>query len=144
MLERMFDKYLAKLSDVVRWMYTFGAVNVLWLLFRSESITQWNKMMCKILAFQDTAISDEMIDSFVLPETPLLFRVLHLTTADDLVRGLSLLLFMFAAFAICLIPENNYRNRNKRNAANMILAAAAFVWSFLCLGSESVFVYFNF
>ena len=142
--ERLFDKYFSKLSEVVRWMYTFGAVNVLWLLFRSESITQWRIILYKILTFQNTAISDGMIGSFVLPETPLIFRLLHLTETDGLVRGFSLLIFTVAAFIICLVPENNYKSQAKRNVINMIMAAAAFVWGFLCLSSESVFVYFNF
>lgn len=143
-LERLFDKYFSKLSDVVRWIYTFGAVNVLWLLFRSESITQWHIILYKILTFQSTAISDGMVNSFVLPETPLLLRLLHLTTTDGLVRGFSLLVFTIFAFVICLVPENNYKTQEKRTVVNMIMAAAAFVWGFLCLSSESVFVYFNF
>jgi len=32
----------------------------------------------------------------------------------------------------------------KLDAINMVLCAAAFVWAFLCLGAESVFVYYNF
>ena len=32
----------------------------------------------------------------------------------------------------------------KLNAVNMILCVIAFAWAFLCLSSESVFVYFNF
>lgn len=86
-LERFFYKYFSKLSEVVRWIYTFGAVNVLWLLFRSESIAQWHTILYKILVFQNTAISDGMINSFMLPETSLLFKLLHLTEIDESVRG---------------------------------------------------------
>lgn len=143
-MERLFDKYFKKLSEIVRWIYTFAAVNVLWLLFRAESITQWHSILYKILTFQSTAISDGMINSFILPETPLLFRLLYLTETGGIVRGFSLLLFTVTAFVICLIPENNYKSQGRRNVVNMIMAAAAFVWGFLCLSSESVFVYFNF
>lgn len=143
-LERIFDKYFNRLSEIVRWIYTFGAVNVLWLLFRSESIKQWCKILYKILTFQSTAISDGMINAFILPETNLLLKILHLTTVDGLVRGLSLLVFTITGFVICLIPENNYKSQTKRNVVNMVMSAVAFVWGFLCLGSESVFVYFNF
>ena len=143
-LERIFEKYYNKLSEVVRWIYTFAAVNVLWLLFRAESISQWATMLYRILTFQSTAISDGLIKSFVLPETSALFRVLHLTPLDARIRGFSLLLFTVAAFVICLIPENNYRTQSRRNAVNMVFAAVAFVWGFLSLSSESIFVYFNF
>ena len=143
-LERIFEKYFNNLSDVVRWIYTFGAVNVLWLLFRSESIAQWHLILYRILTCQSTAISDGMINALVLPEASLLFELFHLTDVNLLVRGLSLILFTIAGFVICLIPENNYKAQNSVNLVNMILASAAFVWAFLCLSSETVFVYFGF
>lgn len=143
-IERIFDKYYNRLSEVVRWIYTFGTVNVLWLLFRSESIAQWRTILYKIFTFQSTAVSDGMVSAFVLPETALLLRLFHLTAIDGLVRGFSLLVFTISAFGICLIPKNNYQLQTKRNAVNMVLAAITFVWGFLCLSSESVFVYFNF
>ena len=55
-----------------------------------------------------------------------------------------MLLFILAGFIICLVPENNYRQGNKLGIVSMVLCAAAFVWAFLCLSSESVFVYNNF
>lgn len=143
-LERVFEKYYRKLSETVRWIYTFGAVNVLMLLFRSESITQWLRMLGKIFTFQSTEISDGLIDSFILPETPFLLRLLHLTTVNELMRGLSMLSFIVAGFVLCLVPENNYRAQAKRNIFNMVMASVAFVWGILCLSSDSVFVYFNF
>lgn len=143
-LERLFDKLFNKLSDVVKWIYAFGAVNVLWLLFRSESISQWRDILYVMFTFQDTSISDGLIESFVLPETSFIFNTLHLTSANEIIRGFSLLLFIVAAFVICLVPENNYRTKEKRTIVNMIMAAVTFVWAFLCLSNESVFVYFNF
>lgn len=143
-LERLAERYLNRLTEAVRWICTFAAVNVLWLLFRSESIAQWRLILHRIAGFQSTAVSDGMIKAFILPETPLLLRMLHLTAANEIVRGLSLLLFTMAGFFLCLVPENNYRTQERRTAVNMLLAAAAFVWGFLCLSSESVFVYFNF
>ena len=143
-IERIFNKYYNRLSKVVRWIYTFGTVNVLWLLFRSESIAQWRTILYKIFTFQSLAVSDGMVSAFVLPETSLLLRLFHLTAIDGLVRGFSLLVFTISAFGICLIPKNNYQLQTKRNAVNMVLAAITFVWGFLCLSSESVFVYNNF
>ena len=39
---------------------------------------------------------------------------------------------------------DGYRNSGRLGIVNMVLCAAAFTWAFLCLSSESVFVYFNF
>lgn len=142
--ERIFGKHFQKVFVVARWLYTFAAVNVLWLLFRSDSITQWHVILYRILTFQNLGISDGMVNSLVLPESAILFEWLKLGSANSLVRGFSLLLFTAAGFFICLVPENNYKTQKVCNAANVVLAAVAFVWSILCLSDVSVFVYFNF
>lgn len=143
-LDRIFDKAKKNLNEVVKWSTTFLAVNILWLLFRSESITQWQHILIQMCSFQSTAVSDGLINSFILPETSFLFKMLHMETLNITVRGLSLLIFTIAAFLICLVPDNNYYKLKNNNWITLVLAAVAFVWGFLCLSSESVFVYFNF
>ena len=142
--DRIFEKYQSKIMETVRWVLTFSAINVLWLLFRSETIFQWKGILVKILTFQNLAVSDGLIQSFVLPESAFIFQLLHIGTINEAVRGFGLLIFMAGSFILCLIPENNYKNKGKNNFVYMIMAAGVFVWSFLCLSSESVFVYFNF
>ena len=142
--ERISDKQLKRVISPIRFLYTFLAVNLLWLLFRSESIAQWGEMLGKMFSFQDMAVSDGLMEAFVLPETTFLFDRLDVFKLNTLVRGLPMILMTAGALLVCVIPENNYRSMKKLNLINMALCAAAFVWAFLCLGSESVFVYFNF
>ena len=143
-LERIFDKPLKKQQSPFKFLYTFLAVNLLWLLFRSDSIAQWGEMLGKMFSFQNMAISDGLMNSFILPETPFFIDMLDFLDLNALVRGLPMLVMTAGAFIICLIPENNYRDMKKLSVFNMLFCAAAFVWGFLCLSSESVFVYFNF
>ncbi|MCH5345019.1 MAG: MBOAT family protein [Acetatifactor sp.] len=142
--DRIFEKAKRNLFEVVKWGTTFLAVNILWLLFRSESITQWKDILIKMYSFQSTEISDGLIGSFLLPETSFLFKILNLEALNTTVRGLNLLIFTIAAFVICLVPDNNYNTLKRNNWITLILSVIAFVWSFLCLSSESFFVYFNF
>ena len=100
--------------------------------------------MLHIFAFQNTAISDGLINAFVLPESSFLIRVFHLTTLNDYVRGLWMLLFYFIAFVLCLGFENAYRKKHKNNVITAVFYALLFVFTLTCIGSESVFVYFNF
>jgi len=143
-IERIFNKTCNKVFIVVRWAFTFFAVNILWLLFRSESITQWGGMLTKMFSFQNMAISNGLIDSFTLPETSFIFDQLHLAGLNSTVRGFGMIIFILFAFLVCLLPENNYRTMNKTTIFNAVISAVAFCWAFLCLSSESVFVYFNF
>ena len=143
-LERIFEKPLKRLQGPFMWLYTFFAVSLLWLLFRSESVSQWAELLGRMFAFQDMAVSDGLIKSFVLPETTLIMDSLDFLNLNTLVRGFPIAIMTAGAFLLCLIPENNYRNHHKLSVVNMFLCAAAFVWAFLCLSSESVFIYAGF
>ena len=143
-VERLFKKGFDKLSEIVRWGYTFLSVNLLWLLFRAESIKDWREMLHTMFHFQSMAIGDGLLRAFELPECSFFFDKLNLVQVNAEVRGFSMLIFLVSAFLICLIPENNYRTVGRTNAFNMVVCAIAFIWGFLCLSAESTFVYFNF
>ena len=142
--DRVFEKVEEKVFEPVRWFLTFNVVNILWLLFRSDSIQQWKIILEKIIFMQNTAISDGLINTFAIQETGFIKNILHLDIFVNNIRGFWMLVYILLAFGICLIPENNYKNLKKLSFVNMLLAAIVFVWGFICLSGESVFVYFNF
>ena len=141
--DRLFEKVQEKVFEPVRWFLTFCTVNVLWLLFRADSIGQWKTIIKQIIFMHNTSISEGLIECFTLQESQFLIDTLHLANAT-LIRGLWLLIYVIAGLAICLVPKNNYRNVKKFSPLTMVIAAVAFTWGFICLSSESVFVYFNF
>lgn len=143
-MDRMFEKRKKNIVEIVRWSCTFFAVNLLWLLFRSDSISQWWGLLLKMFTFQSMEVSDGLITAFILPETSFLLKLLNIEVINSSVRGFSLLIFFVSAYGICLIPENNYKKLEKNNWLTMVLSAVAFVWSFLCFSSESVYIYSNF
>lgn len=143
-LERLFEKGQKKLIEAVRWMGTFFAVNLLWLLFRAESVSQWKTILVRMFTFQDLSVSQGLLDAFRLPEMDFFDQVLHLSILQDRIRGFSLLVFLLAAFVICLIPENNYRRLKTNGFVSMVFAAIAFIWGFLCVNGETTFVYYYF
>ena len=142
--DRAFSKFQEKVFLPVRWLCTMAAVSILWLLFSADSIAQWKEMVCNIIFMQNTSISQGVIDSFNIAESQFLNHMLHLKFFSDNIRGFNMLMFLISGSVICLIPENNYRNRFKLNYLNLALASLAFVWGILCLGAESTFVYFGF
>jgi len=142
--DRLFEKTEEKVFLPVRWGATFTVLNLLALLFRSDSIGQWRGIIKKIVFFADTTVSEGLITAFKVRETALFENLLHLQYLTENVRGFWMLVFLIAGFVICLIPQNNYRNLRKISLFSMIAAAVLFIWSFICLSGESVFVYFNF
>lgn len=142
--DRMFEKHENEIFEPVRWITTFSIINVLWLLFRSDSIAQWYNILKTIFSFGNTSVSNGLISSFVLPEMSFMQNALHLSNFTSNICGFWMLIFIVCAFGICLLPENNYHKIKKSSMVEMLLAVVAFVWSILCLSGESVFVYFNF
>ena len=143
-IERLCKKPINKVPRIFRWICTFFSVNILWLLFRAESIDQWRYMITRMFRFDDMSVSQELIDCFVLPEQSLIFDALHLNQLNSRITGFGMIIFIAAAFIISLVPESAYKRSEKLNLFNMVLCAVLFVWGFLCLSAESVFLYTNF
>ena len=143
-VDRMFETTESKIFEPVRWGSTFLIVNILWLLFRSDSVKQWGNSLKTIGSFSNTGISAGLLEQFLLPESKFLENIFHLGFWTSHIRGFWMLLFIIGAGGICLIPENNYNTMRKISWVSMILSVISFVWAFVCLSGESVFVYFNF
>ena len=142
--DRIFDKYQKKICKPIRWICTFIVINILWLLFRSDSINQWLDIIAKIISFPNLNISDGIIQIFNLQETVFISNVLGVTEFVKNIRGFWMIVYLIVSYGICLLFENNYKKLEKISWITMFVSSIAFVWGFICLSGESVFVYFNF
>ncbi len=135
-LERRFQKQYSRIPAALRWLMTFAAVDLLWLLFRCDSVPDWLRLLKHMALLQNMTVSPALLGSFSVPGLELLGLSLPL--------WLPALLLFTAAFVICLVPENNYRREYRPGAVSALLTAAAICWCLISLGSESVFIYNNF
>lgn len=142
--DRIFEKKEEKVFKPLRWIITFIIINVLWLLFRSDSVSQWITILKQIVLFQNKTISAGLLEPFALTEFNVLTLMFQLTKYVSNINGLWMILYLVVSLLICLIPENNYRSLKKISGFTMFISAVLFVWAFLYLSSESVFLYFNF
>ena len=142
--DRIFDKYQKKICKPIRWICTFIVINILWLLFRSDSINQWLDIIAKIISFQNLNISDGIIQIFNLQETVFISNVLGVTEFVKNIRGFWMIVYLIVSYGLCMLFENNYKKLEKISWITMFVSSIAFVWGFICLSGESVFVYFNF
>ena len=138
--ERVLEHRGKQINSSAGWLGSFLSVNLLWLLFRADSVRQWLSMLKRMLLLGSTAVSEGLLQCFAIPEMGLLLPLLRLTP----IRGAAALLFFVGALLLCLLPENNYRCRDRLTPGGAVLAALALFSGFLHLGGESVFVYFNF
>lgn len=143
--DRIIEKIPKKIFEPTRWLATFAVVNILWLLFRADSVQQWMNILSKITSFSNTIVSDGLLNIFEIQESTVIFNTFPaIAKLNNSIRGFMMLMFLLVSSVLCFIPENNYKNLKKLSAVGMIFAALAIVWGITCLGVESTFVYFNF
>ncbi len=140
--DRMTEKFQEKIFKPVRWALTFVVVNILWLLFRADSIAQWYQILVRVCRLENLTISTDLINSFYLSEFGFFGRLLNLNLSIG--NALWVIIFTVGSMLLCVFTENNYKKLNKITVFSLLLAIVAFIWGFLGLGSESTFVYFNF
>ncbi len=143
-LDRIFKKYEDKIFAPIRWLCTFSLVSFLWLSFSVQSNYQIKTIIQKIFHMKDSSISTDLYNSFNLQESQFIYNIFHINNLVSKIRGFNMYIFIVVGLFICLIPKNNYRNKDKFNIVSLILASIAFVWGVLCLGTESIFIYNGF
>ena len=143
--DRITERVQEKVWKPIRWLYAFAVYNVLWLLFTCSSVNQWLVILKTMVGMNSTAVSTGLMEVFHLPEAGFLEQMLPaFGNFAGSAPWLWMIVILVTAMLVCLIPENNYRRLDRLNTGNMIASALAFVWGVLCLGSETIFVYFNF
>lgn len=134
-----------RIPRLIKWSATFVVVNILWLLFRADSITQWTQILKGIIAMENVHISEDLFYAFNLQEVSYMAKVSRIVNmCYQKFQGINMVLFIIVSMAVCLIPNNTYKKVENNTFVSMVLAAFAFAWGVLCLGGESVFVYLNF
>ena len=141
--DRLFEKKENSAFPPVRWFLTFTLINILWLLFRAGSVSEWLGILRTVFRLESTAVSAELLAVFQLPEFAFLSSIRPFLPLQSL-GGIWAALFLVFSFAFSLTARNNYKTMHRLSAASMVFAALAFLWGFVSLSAPSVFLYFNF
>ena len=134
-LNRVFKRQWENLHTAFRWMATFLFVNLTWVIFRSESISQAKLFLKRLLDFGNMQINPSFMDSFKMVELPLWLTGHRVFTVLGL-YGIVLCLVMNARN----MGETELRPTFLRGAGTAVLL----VWSVLSLAGISGFIYFQF
>ena len=140
--DRLTEKYQEKHFAPLRWLLTFGAINILWLLFRAGSIHEWLSALFTIFCMDSTTISQGLVDCFQRNDFIYLASKLPLGFLFSNAQRVFLRLYLLLGLGLCLGCRNNYRQMEKKLTVwDLLLAIVLFTWSVVCLGGESTFVY---
>lgn len=141
---RMFKRGIERIPAFISWAATFAFINLTWVYFRAESITQGNQMLGQLFSFVNVPLWTELKDSFMLPEFTFVKNLLfpNFTSFSLLIM---LAFFLFALFASLAMKNTNERIETFRpTLKNAICTVVFLVWGIVSLSGVSTFLYFNF
>ena len=133
-----------KLPRAVRLVLTFLYVNLLWGLFRADSVTQFVSILKRMILWDGAGFHEAFLSSFRLPYLRKALSLLHVPYTDTGVYALCAAVLFVCLFLLCVLPENDYRRRYEATNGSLAWTLALLVFCIVSLGKVSVFLYFNF
>lgn len=140
MCKGVFDKFFRP----VQWFCTFLFVNVAWLLFRADSVSEWWYLLKRMFSFRNMTLHENLVSELKIPKLRSVLSVLHIPYTDLSVYTISMLLFFGACLFLCLVPENNQYREHKINGKTILVVFVLFMTCLLSLSNVTSFLYFNF
>jgi len=140
-LTRRFKTQWDRMHIALQWFLTFLFVNIAWVFFRADSITQAFALIRRMVDFQSAAVTPGLLECFELPVITGLESLLHISKSTSLVSGIDMVLFMVFTFVIILLFKNLSEIKFKPTVTNALFTVILLVGSILCMSSISTFIY---
>ena len=145
-INKMFMKPLERIPRCIRWVVTFAIVNLLWVYFRADSITDAHLMFKQLFTGGFGGVSHTFIEAFgKLIEVRILYR-LGFGTLFEACPYVPFLTFM-ASIMVAVVWMRNTQEKMAEfvpNIQKLFVAVLLVIWCIVSLSDVSEFVYFNF
>lgn len=143
---RIFKNFFEKLHPALNWLLTFSFVNVAWLFFRADSVTDALRIVYRIGQLDFGKINPNIAESFNLVEFRFLFDKVFRYDILDAQPFFFGALFMGIAFVAVLGFQNAFEKMTafRPTAGRLLSAAFLLVWCVFSFSGISTFLYFNF
>lgn len=144
-LGRLFRKPWSRLHAASQWIFTFSAVNLLWVLFRADTLSDAVAFYRELFRLSSFNLRADLYACFDLKE--LVFLEERLPVVRQLaaeIPSLNLWLFLLLAFFVVLNLPNSKQIHFRPTVATSLTTVLLLVWSVVSLAGVSTFLYFNF
>ena len=119
-------------------------VNVTWIIFRADTVSQAFMMIRRLFGCENQSINTDLLATFKGVEFEFLEDILHLPRLDSIVPPFYMLLYIFGGILICLNCKNNHEIDFKPTVANSVCTIFLLVYCIFSLAGVATFLYFNF
>ena len=143
-IERLLGKRLEKIPAFLRWCGTFLILNLTWVIFRADTLSDAAAFFGRL--FAGSPAVGGLTDAFRLPEITALFQFVLNMDVPSMIPKLIGAVFYAGALWLATRRENAYdvAENLKFGRASMLLTAVLLVWCILSFSGISSFLYFNF
>ena len=117
---------------------TFVITNLLWLLFRADSISQWVQLVGKLFTINNFSFSRELTGQLFIPMFKFVSSIIPLGSTYWA------LIMIILGFVICFALPNLYEKKEKVNYFYMIVSGLLIAICLFNLTQSGTFVYFGF
>lgn len=143
-IERIFKNKISRLSPVLSWLFTFSFINIAWIFFRAENITDALLLIKQILNFDFIPINTTMISQSHFDLLNFLFSLLG--RIGIYFKKTHYVYILISILIILLLCKNTNEKLEefKPTIKNALISSLLFVLSIMSFSGVSIFLYFNF
>ncbi len=142
--ERLLGKFYQRVWLPIRWCITFGAVNVLWMLFRSSSIAEFQRFWWHLRVDKSWYYSQDLASCLHVPGIRAVLSILQLSASDQVTGIVSAAVFLLGCLGLCLVPPNNQRRKYRATPWTLAVTVGMLLWCLLSMSGMSTFIYNDF
>ena len=142
-ITRLLKKPLEKVPGIITWFPTFFLVNLTWVFFRAEKVSDALFIIKKAFTLNTAAIDTILTNAFKTKE---IAQLMNFTGLEYKFPNLPAYAFLIISLIIAVALPNSKKmfDKFKPNVLMLIFTIIFFTWSFLSLSGVSTFLYFNF
>lgn len=141
---RLLGERWERLHKGFKWIVTFIFINITWIFFRADSITQAIALVKKIFVFNSFEISEKFVNCFQLVEFKYFINKCFPNVTAYHANIFAMLVFIIVALIMAVIIKNCHEKNFKPRISNGLLTIFLMFWSVISLSGISAFLYFNF
>ena len=134
-----------RLHTVTRWILTFSLTNLLWVIFRADSVEHAVRFIVHMVRMDETWISKALLRQFDLVEFSFLEEFIPpLASLAGKITGLHMSLLLLGSLFLVLNGKNSSELAEGLTLRRGIATVLLLTWSVLSLSGLHTFLYFNF
>lgn len=143
-IDKAFQKSYEKIYGWLRCLITFLAVNIAWVLFRAENVTDAVVFLKKLVTWGGGVREEITVPFRIIGMNRLMNLICPFMISSNVTLTIECIIFIIFVLFLIFKTKNINEQQNKSTFVKAMLSSACLVISLLSFSKVSTFLYFNF